>query len=91
MSISKGPWRVLKTRSDKYQVYAAHDDLEIVAEVCRDRLLQFTKQDHEANAYLIASAPEMYRVLKQVFVKSKDREIRDMVSGVLQNIKPSKQ
>lgn len=58
---SYGRWAGFNTAGGKcIGVYATNDDLEAIAQVAKDEMLQYKEQDHSANASLIAYAPELY-------------------------------
>ena len=49
-----GPWHAYQSRKDVYRNIASHDGSKIAKEV------------HHANARLIAAAPDMYEMLKEL-------------------------
>lgn len=63
-----GPWHIQEggfTKNaprNEFQIYATNDDLELICKVYHDGLLAHSFQDHEANAKLIAAAPELLEV-----------------------------
>jgi len=68
----EGKWSSLQFQGKCRGIYATNDDLEMIAFVPKDRLLQFKDQDHEANAHLISAAPDMFNVLYELY---NDREV----------------
>lgn len=70
---TKGEWRVMyrgfKTKGvapNLIQIYATNEDLEMVCKVYKDELLHKRTQDFEANAQLIATAPELLKALQEL-------------------------
>ena len=69
---TKGKWHIMKgglahkDTPNLIQIYATNDNLELVCKVEKDRVLHDCNQDFEANAKLIASAPEMFELLKKI-------------------------
>jgi len=66
---TKGKWKTIiggfstKTKNPNIiQVYSANEDLEMICKVYKDNLLHNKKQDFEANARLIATAPELLEI-----------------------------
>lgn len=65
---SYGSWAGFNTNKGLcIGVYAAGDDLEAICQVRKDNLLVFNEQDHEANAHLIAAAPELLQACIDAF------------------------
>ena len=64
MSYTKGEWHVGEpTNKESFIVYATNEDLEIICKVHRDKILHNKVQDFEANAQLIAAAPDLLEAL----------------------------
>lgn len=53
-------------RFNLIQIYATNEDLEMICQVWKDGLLVGKEQDYQANARLIAAAPEMYSILRSI-------------------------
>lgn len=69
---SGGPWiDVLGGLSTKrkdtglIRIYAANDDLETICDVRQDKIMFHGAQNHEANAKLIAAAPELLEMCRR--------------------------
>ncbi len=62
---TKGPWTEYLGASNIVEVHNS-DGLEVVNWQGFDGNGNFSNQTVEANAYLIAAAPEMYEMLKQI-------------------------
>jgi predicted regulator of Ras-like GTPase activity (Roadblock/LC7/MglB family) len=63
---TKGEWRIMNGGFSKkgdipnlIQIYATNTDLEMICKVNKDGLLHNKVQNYEANAKLIAAAPEL--------------------------------
>ena len=66
MSYTKGSWHIGKFKNtNNLKVYATNDDLEIVCNVCEDKILHNKNQDYEANAKLISAAPDLLEALQE--------------------------
>lgn len=72
---TKGEWFMMKGGfSKKYddpnliQIYATNENLEMICKVHKDQILHNDVQDFEANAKLIAAAPEMFVILKSLSI-----------------------
>jgi len=69
---TKGKWHLMKKgfrkseNNNLIQVYATNEDLELICEVWKDRLLHEREQNFEANALLISKAPEMLELLQNI-------------------------
>ena len=70
---TQGEWRIINGGFSKkreipnlIQIYATNDDLEMICKVNKDQLLHNKVQNHEANAQLIAAAPELLKELQKI-------------------------
>ena len=77
------PWRVSKT-PEGVSVYCNNDIFDTVADVYSSNDEFYKELTQEANANLIAAAPEMYALLESVLILSEDMpekmpEIRDRI------------
>ena len=67
-----GPWHIVdggfdrRKNTNKVQVYATNEDLEMICQVWKDGLLHNKNQDHLANAKLIAAAPLLLEALQSI-------------------------
>lgn len=72
MSYTKGPWFLMETGFGKDKtptVYNPGADLEMIAYVPRDRLMQHSKQDNISNARLITAAPQLLEALQSLVTR----------------------
>lgn len=77
------PWKILSNRGS-YSVYCNDDLFAVVADVYSTKDEFYKELTQEANANLIAAAPEMYELLESVLILSEDMpeklpEIRDKI------------
>ena len=65
---TKGPWRYAESRSGKWRVYSG--DCEVVRALSTHGTRKLPQGERAANARLIAAAPEMLSVLREVSIMS---------------------
>ena len=58
-----GRWQSISGNGEYRTIYATNDDLELIAYVKKDYMLAHKDQNLEANAKLIAAAPDMLDAL----------------------------
>lgn len=80
------PWNILSNKGS-YCVYCNNDIFDTVADVYPTKDEFYKELTQEANANLIAAAPEMYGLLESVLILSKDMpekmpEIRDRIQNL---------
>jgi len=66
-----GRWQSISGNGEYRTIYATNDDLELIAYVKKDYMLAHKDQNLEANAKLIAAAPDMLDALLYIL---NDRE-----------------
>ena len=76
MEYTKGEWRIIKDVDNRTHIMGFESDFE--RNVCM--LSVRSPEEVEANAHLIASAPDLYEALKAVY---KRMEMQDRVSRAL--------